>query len=236
MGISLKTMVIASTILASSAAIAKTPILYEAQDIDAVCRVMYAEARSQGVFGKIAVVEVIINRLRSGRFGTSIPAVLEEKHQFEPVTKAGGKWQNLPSLTDAEYAECKQIIALKNGDDVSGGATYFQNADIVRERARRGQVRSNLVNFGGMPKTAEIDDHTFYSPVGNAEGSVTRISGGASSKKPSVARTLPVKKKEERGVASPFISRDISGMYITIEPDEVLTPIDANAAIQEASK
>ena len=89
---------------------------------------------------------------------------------FEPVTRAGG-WQRLPPLTVIQRAELATILSLKASGhlgDVSSGALYFQNPQIVAERAAAGKVAPSLVHFGGMPRTAVIGQHTFYRPSGPA--------------------------------------------------------------------
>lgn len=164
--------VLLAGLLLSSPAMAdlRVPLIHGADDIDAVCRVTYAEARSQGVLGKIGVIEVIMNRLRSGSYGGSVSAVVEQRAAFEPVLRVGGLWRNLPALSDREYDECRSLIDLKNGDDITRGATHFQNAAIVEARAKVGRVRPSAVNFGGMPVTADIGDHTFYAPAAALRG------------------------------------------------------------------
>jgi cell wall hydrolase len=137
-----------------------------AADVEAIGRVVYAEAAHEPTAGKVAVIDIILNRLDSGRFGSSVQSVIEQPNAFEPVTRAGG-WQRLPPLTATQRAELAMILSLKASGhlaDVSSGALYFQNPQIVAERAAAGKVAPSLVHFGGMPRTAVIGQHTFYRP------------------------------------------------------------------------
>lgn len=132
-------------------------------DAEALCRVLYAEASGQPIAGKVAVIEVILNRARIT--GTSIEHVVNEPRQFEPVTKAGGNWHNLRQLTPAEQAECNAILQLKEQgwlNEVVPGADHFQNPVIVADRAKAGSVKPELINFDGMPVISTIGDHRFY--------------------------------------------------------------------------
>jgi spore germination cell wall hydrolase CwlJ-like protein len=146
-------------------------------DIEAIGRVVFAEAGNQPVAGKVAVLDTILNRVAAGRFGADVQSVIEQRNAFEPVTRAGG-WRRLPALTASQRAELITILALKAGGhlgDLSGGALYFQNPAVVASRAAAGTVRPQLVGFGGMPQTAVIGQHTFYRPGagGGAPGMTT---------------------------------------------------------------
>jgi len=137
-----------------------------ASDIDAIGRVTYAEAGNEEDDGKAAVVFVILNRTASGQFGGSVQSVINS--QFEPVMRAGGSWQNLPPMTEYRRGKIEAIINLiskKALPDISSGATYFQNPVTLADRARAGTVKPSLVGFNGMPRTASIGRHDFYSPV-----------------------------------------------------------------------
>ncbi|QNT71463.1 cell wall hydrolase (plasmid) [Defluviicoccus vanus] len=141
-------------------------------DVEAIGRVVYAEAAGEPAAGKVAVIDTILNRLGSGRFGSSVQSIVDQPNAFEPVTRAGG-WRQLPPLTATQRAELATILSLKAGGylgDISSGALYFQNAAIVAERVATGKVAPSLVHFGGMPKTAVIGHHTFYRPDDPAGG------------------------------------------------------------------
>ena len=154
-------------------------------DIEAIGRVVYAEAGHEPAAGKVAVIDTILNRLGSGRFGSSVQSGIDQPNAFEPVTKAGG-WRRLPPLTATQRAELTTIFSLKASGhlgDASSGALYFQNATIVAARAATGNVAPSLVHFGRMPQTAVIGRHTFYRPA--AETSV-KAAGSATPASPAL--------------------------------------------------
>lgn len=141
---------------------------------DAMARVVYAEAGNQGDSGLAAVVYTIINRLQDGRWGSTVEAVVDAPHQFEPVMRAGGSWRRLAPVSVAEEARVNTIVNLAlqgRLPDLTGGARYFQNRAVVAARAAAGQVAQGLVGFGGAIPSAQIGAHTFYTSVGEARGS-----------------------------------------------------------------
>lgn len=151
-------------------------------DMEPICRVLYAEAAGQPIAGKVGVVEVITNRMRAT--GRSAEQIVNAKGQFEPVMRAGGQWRNLRPLSPSEQSECNTILQLKAGGwlaDVAPGADHFQNPRIVAERTRDDAVKPSIVDFGGMHVVRAIGDHRFYR------------SGGTATPKP-----------ERRGMASMF--------------------------------
>jgi hypothetical protein len=147
---------------------------------EGVARVAYAEAGNQGDSGLAAVVYAILNRLVDGRFGLSVDAVLDARSQFEPVTKAGGDWRNLPPVSAAAQARIDTILNLALDGrlpDLTHGARYFQNPAIVAQRARDGSVSASLVNFGGTTPSAVIGAHSFYVDAGRGGGGRLRPAG-----------------------------------------------------------
>lgn len=142
-------------------------------DIDALGRVAFAESAREPDMGIKGVVEVILNRAEET--GSSIEEVVDAPNQFEPVLRAGGTWRNLPQISAFDQGWITGLAHGKAGEQ-TGGALYFQNPKIVAERARKGKVSANLVNFGGMPVTAEIGNHRFYG--GNGRPATPTIAVG----------------------------------------------------------
>lgn len=140
-----------------------------ATDRDAIGRVTYAEAANQGDTGMAAVVYVILNRLVSGEFGTSVPQIINAKNQFEPATRAGG-WEKLPILTPQQQARIDTIINLALDGrlpDPTNGSIFFQNPAIVAQREAAGKASKGLTRFNGSTPAAVIRDHEFYAKVIN---------------------------------------------------------------------
>jgi hypothetical protein len=173
---------------APSPASASAPIGVDVSSLearDAIARVAYAEAANQGDSGLAAVVYTILNRLADGRWGSTVEAVLNAPHQFEPVMRAGGSWRNLRPVSDAQRARIETIINLALDGrlpDLTNGARYFQNPAIVAQRAHAGQVSGRLVNFGGAAPSAVIGAHSFYAETGR---------GGARPATPQAAERSP---------------------------------------------
>jgi hypothetical protein len=148
---------------------------------EAIGRVAYAEAGNQGDSGLAGVVYTIMNRLDDGRWGGTLDAVLNAPHQFEPVSRVGGDWRSLRPVSDAQRVRIETIINLVlegRLPDLTGGARFFQNPRIVRDRAKSGTVSPNLVNFGGAVPTAVIGAHSFFSEA-QAGGARRRVGAAA---------------------------------------------------------
>lgn len=126
----------------------KTVLTYE--DLQNIERVVWAEARGEGVDGRNAVRGVILNRLASDRFPDTVEGVLSPD-QFEPV-KTYGSISDIPAPQeelDANFAELTDYIQL--GDDAVDGRTFFQNAETTQARG---------TGFSG-PDPMVVGKHTF---------------------------------------------------------------------------
>lgn len=149
------------------------PLVARPDAREAITRVAFAEAGNQGDSGLAAVVYTILNRVQDGRWGASVEAVVNARGQFEPVMRAGGDWRRLPPSTVAQRARIETILNLAlegRLPDLTNGARYFQNPQIVAERATRGEVAESLVDFGGTGPSAVIGAHSFYVDVRSAGG------------------------------------------------------------------
>ena len=134
------------------------------EDRDAMARVSFAEAANQGDSGLAGVVYTLLNRLISGRFGTTVTDIVNAPGEFEPVTTAGG-WRNLPAPSLPQRAQINTIINLaleSRLPDPTNGALFFQNPAIVAEREAAGTVSKGTTHFGNAAPSAVIRDHTFY--------------------------------------------------------------------------
>ena len=144
-------------------------VLLSAEDRDALGRVAYAEAGNQGEEDLAAVIYAVLNRVVSGRFGSTVRVAIESPGQFEPVGRAGGQWHNLPPLSATQSATIATIVNLiQQGrlPDPTEGATFFQNPRIVARRAAAGEVPASLTNFGNQVPIAVVRDHAFFDRPG----------------------------------------------------------------------
>lgn len=130
------------------------------EDLDALSRIIAAEAGSQGPAGRLGVLTTILNRAAVGRdrgFEPTIQGVINQKNQFEPIN-GKGSWKALPPARAERIAETRGFLeALARGEisDPTNGATFFQNPKITNERG------TNYATSGAGP-TATIRDHAFY--------------------------------------------------------------------------
>ena len=126
----------------------KTVLPYE--DIEKIERVVWGEARGEGVEGRDAVRGVILNRLASDRFPDTIDEILSAD-QFEPVATYGDIF-SIPAPEDdlneqiTEFADYVQL-----GQDAVDGRTFFQNISKTKKRGTK---------FDG-PDPITIGNHTF---------------------------------------------------------------------------
>ena len=126
----------------------KTELPYE--DADKIERLVWAEARGEGVEGRNAVRGVIFNRLASSRFPDTVDELLTAD-EFEPIRKYGDVYSIPVPEEDlqqghAEFADYYQI-----GEDAVDGRTFFQNTSTTKARG---------TDFSG-PDPITIGKHTF---------------------------------------------------------------------------
>lgn len=107
----------AGVYLTSGAPIESGETFYNATDLDLLARVVQHESGNQPLKGKIAVAQVILNRVKAGSragFADSVSGVIYQKGQFPGATNA--------------TAKSEAIIAAKlamDGADVVPGAYWF---------------------------------------------------------------------------------------------------------------
>ena len=118
----LKTLILALLITFSIPATARVPN----QQIDCLARSIYFEAGNQPKMGKIAVSNVVMNRMRDGRFGSSPCAVISQRKHG----KCQFSWMCAkPIIRDRKLYVDSVAVArdtyLGNAVDVTNGALYF---------------------------------------------------------------------------------------------------------------
>lgn len=96
-----------------------TPTNAPSSDVEALAKIIHAEAKGEPYQGKLAVGAVILNRVADSRFPNSITGVIFAPKQFQPVTN--GAYQNARPTND-DYRAAKEAL---NGSDPTGGATFF---------------------------------------------------------------------------------------------------------------
>jgi spore germination cell wall hydrolase CwlJ-like protein len=138
---------------------------YDSEARDYLIRTLVFEAADEPDAGKAAVVHVILNRLRSARWGDTVKTVVTQPWQFEPWMTRRKEIQRL-SVDDPRYRDAARITdAVLAGiiPDPTNGATHFLNPEIVRKR------RGGSLPAWARGEGQSIGRHTFYAPYeGNA--------------------------------------------------------------------
>lgn len=94
-------------------------------NVEALAKIIHAEAKGEPYQGKVAVGAVVLNRVDDGRFPNSVTGVIFQPKQFQPVTN--GAYQSArPS--NADYQAAREAL---NGADPTGGATFFYAPSIA---------------------------------------------------------------------------------------------------------
>ncbi|WP_282602721.1 cell wall hydrolase [Paracoccus sp. PARArs4] len=122
---------------------------YSQQDLQCLAEALYHEARGEGRQGQAAVAEVILNRVDSRTFPSSVCGVINQPSQFS-YTIGGAK----PIRNKSAYLRAVDIAkaALSGAPrNLTGGATYFHTPSVRPAWARRFQ------------RTVQIGRHIFYS-------------------------------------------------------------------------
>ncbi len=125
---------------------------YDERDLNCLAEAIYHEARGESPRGQAAVAEVILNRVDSRQFASSVCAVVNQPSQFS-YTIGGRKAIG----NKAAYLRARDIArrALAGAPRVlTGGATYFHTPAVSPSWSRRFQ------------RTVQIGQHIFYRPGG----------------------------------------------------------------------
>lgn len=110
------------------------PIKYKPVDIFCLAKNIYHEAGVESELGKIAVAQVTLNRVRTGRWGKTICDVVMARHQFSWANKRSIRWKHPKGpLWNKSYEIANRI--LKRGLELKNfeHALYY-HADYVNPR------------------------------------------------------------------------------------------------------
>jgi len=97
------------------------------EDLECLARTVYSEARGEPFAGQVAVAAVVLNRLESGQYGSSIKEVVFQRGAFTAV--ADGQYYKKPDETAYDAAR-----AALSGIDPSKGALYYWNPRTATSR------------------------------------------------------------------------------------------------------
>lgn len=114
----------------------RVPVKLSAHDqrqIQCLAENAYFEAGNQSTKGKIAVTNVVMNRVKDGRFPDTPCAVVKQKArgvcQFSWVCEGKKRIRDWAMFKDARHVA--EQVYLKNIGDVTGGAKFY-HADYVK--------------------------------------------------------------------------------------------------------
>ena len=134
-------------IIKGTAAIKPAEEAYSQEDVTWLSKIIFAEARGESLEGKIAVGNVILNRVESPQFPNSVYKVIFDKRsgvQFTPAYSG--------AINNRSSEEC--VIAAKialDGGNTAGTSLYFSQADMGCWAKRN------------RPYVATIGNHSFYA-------------------------------------------------------------------------
>ena len=122
----------------------------EEQEYQVLLKIVEAEAGGEDTTGKMLVANVIMNRVRSGIFPSTVTEVVYQKQdgyaQFSPTVD--GRIDQVSVSQDTVDA----VTRVMNGEDCSGGALFFRS------------VRSSSGWFDqSLNRVLEHGNHIFYT-------------------------------------------------------------------------
>lgn len=120
-------------------------------DLNLLARLITAEAGSEPYEGQVAVGAVVLNRIRSGRFPTTVREVI-----YQP-----GQFSSLPKLDRIEPSEVSLSAAREalRGVDPSRGAIFFYNPATCSPAGIR------FFTSGELRVTTRIGNHVFLTYI-----------------------------------------------------------------------
>ncbi|QUH22124.1 cell wall hydrolase [Alkaliphilus sp. B6464] len=116
------------------------------EEIELLERLVHAEAKGESFNGKIAVANVVFNRVRSNDFPNTVKEVILQKGQFSPINN--GSIKNKPSQETKDAVE----KALEGFKVVGDKVLYFLNRDIA----------TNAWIPNNKEFAIKIGNHSFY--------------------------------------------------------------------------
>ena len=125
---------------------------YSEQDVTLLAKLIYNEARGEGINGWIAVGEVVVNRLNSDKFPNSISEVIYEPGQFSDN-------ENLKTIEPSEEMMTVAQMVL------SGNLRVLNNENILyfRNPKKTDDVPSTTpLDWGDHRWVTAINNHAFY--------------------------------------------------------------------------
>ena len=122
-----------------------TGVQDQLDNIDMMAKVVHGEARGEPYDGKVGVAAVILNRVDSSEFPSTVQQVIFQDNAFTAVHD--GQYDLTP-----DKGAYEAVIQAVNGDDPTNGATYYYNPSTATDEWIF--TRDSIVDIG---------KHTFAS-------------------------------------------------------------------------
>ncbi|YCA13074.1 cell wall hydrolase [Bacillus sp. AK128] len=97
-------------------------------EIDLLARIVRAEAQTEPFEGKVAVANVVLNRVESPKFPNTIREVIYQRGQFQPVSNG-----QINKPADQESIQAVHA-ALSHMRNIAGDSLFFYNPTIATSR------------------------------------------------------------------------------------------------------
>lgn len=117
------------------------------EDVLLLQKIVMAEAEGEPYEGKVAVANVVLNRLRSANFPNSIKGVIYQKYQFSPV--ANGRLDRVRPNQESIKAVSAALSGVK---EVSDDTYYFLSLKLAQDLS----IHHSRTFF------KKIGNHSFY--------------------------------------------------------------------------
>src|SRR5690606_13180462 len=155
-----------------------TQVKLTESEIRALAALVHAEAAGEPFEGKVAVAEVVLNRLRSRHFPNTLEEVIRQPWQFEPVMT--GRYDEILTSQRDLTEELRAVRVALEGSEFAKGALFFFNPVILAER----NPGSWMLNPDLFLTSTEIGRHRFGTeirggkPLGYKDGVILPGFGG----------------------------------------------------------
>lgn len=117
-------------------------------DVVLTAHIVQQEAGNQGFEGKVAVTNVILNRVASDRFPSDVRSVITSRGQFESYET--GRYKHVKPDAETYHAVLHGMLA----EPVVPEALYFCNYKHIGAKAKRW--------FDSLEQVDVVGNHTFY--------------------------------------------------------------------------
>ncbi len=138
---------------------------YTKAELQYLTAIIYCEAGNQPQKGKIAVANVVLNRVKNKRYPNTVKGVIYQKYQFSPTRTKNRKYRGLTNYQVAlnkysgkikmSSSEKKQMASCKKAALAALTGTKVLSSKYLSFTAKRAVQRKRV-------KAVYIGDHGFY--------------------------------------------------------------------------